>query len=71
MVMMLVHCVIAVRMLGGCGDPAQAIVMALHTLKHRRRRRIRQGDADQQNEEGAKLFHVAIVALSFLERNVE
>ncbi len=38
-------------------DPAQAIVMALHALQHRRRRRIRQDNADQQNQEGTDFFH--------------
>jgi len=72
-VVVFLHGVIAVLVLvrRRSRDPAQAIVMALHALQHRRRRRIRQGDADQQDQEGAESFHETSLALSFSERNVE
>lgn len=43
----------------GVEQDAEPIVMAMQVLQHRRHGRKRQGDADQQNHNGAHGFHAA------------
>ena len=49
-VMMLVHLMTTMLMKRNFGDPAEPVVMTLHALQHRRRRRVGQRHAKQQDQ---------------------
>lgn len=69
----IVHrCVVVMLLRASPGrEGTKAVVVALHVGQHVRRRRVRQRDAEQQNDNGPKLLHAVSLSRSGGEGNLK